>query len=158
MANKMRYLRGPVAEAYIAKSGTVAIEEGDMLKLNTSGQITPASVSGDSTGLIAVARGASPATDASGAKVPVNIIMFGSVFEFICGTTTAALAFGQALKITGKQTLSKKTATNIAVTGTNAVAIVAEGMAASGSTVKVMFRQTRWAAQINRRSTGTWGA
>lgn len=156
MANKARYLKGPYVDVLIKKSGTVAIEKGDMLKLSTNG-VSPVSKSGDSTGLIGIANSASPTTDPSATKVSVLLIDFGTVFEFICGTTTSALSFGQALKITGVQTLSKKTATSIAKSGTNAVGIVAETMAASGNSVKVMFRGTQYFGQINRRFTGTWG-
>ncbi|MBE3088376.1 MAG: hypothetical protein IMZ71_04610 [Chloroflexi bacterium] len=159
MANKMRYLRGPEVEAYIAKSGTVSIDEGDLLKINSAGAITPASTSGDYTGLVAVAKGASPTTDPSGAKVPVYLIGFGTVFEFICGTTTVAFPFGYPMKITGKQTLSKKTATSITKSATTAVAVVAEGMAVSGSSVKVIFKQSKLFSQIGRKlsgAVGTW--
>ena len=147
MANKMRYRWGPKANRWIAKTGTIAVEEGDMMKFTSSGKITPCSASGDSTALVGIARGASPATDRTATKIRVGLIGNGTVYEMLCNSATHT--YGVAFVITGVQTLTAKTVVNLNITSTNVVAVCAQTMDAAGTLVLAEFLPGRFQGQIS---------
>lgn len=141
MANRQRYRRGPLNEIMVAKSGTVAIQIGDMVMINSSETLTPVTASGDYTALIGIAQSASPTTDTSATKIRVATIGDGTVFEFPLAVATAARGTGDHLKITAVQQLTFKTGTSLKATGTNVAAVIADSMDASAGTALVMFRK-----------------
>lgn len=146
MADKMRYRWGPRVELFIKKTGTVAIEQGDILRLSSSNRrVYAVTGSNNCTAVIGIADSASPATDPTCTIVKVLATGFGTVFEFdlASGSTTTAFKFGQAFILTAvyPQQLTKygTAGTNPWSSASNVVARCAQEMAASGSTVKVTF-------------------
>jgi hypothetical protein len=141
MSNVYRYRRGPQVERWVAKTGTVAIEQGDMLKITGSvGAVTPVKASGDSLFLAGIAMDASPATDATGTKIRMLEPGHGTVFEFPAAAKDQYY-FGGTFKITGDQELTFATTTNTTMwtTATNIVAICAETTNGSSTNVLVQF-------------------
>ena len=126
MSNVYRYRRGPLDHKYIMKSGTVAVEIGDMVKLSAgaTGMFTPVTASTDMTGLIGVAMGASPTTDASNTKVRVAMLNPSTVWEF--GIASSTIVVGDQLQIASSQGLAERTITNLYDSGSMVVAVCAE--------------------------------
>ena len=134
MASVYRYRRGPLVLRWIKKSGTVAIEVGDLLKHNTTAteSVTPVSASGEASALVGVAMQASPATDNSGTKVKFAEIGHGTVFEFPAAASDNH-GFGIRFKITAAQELT------VISTWTNCVAVCSETKDASSTNTLVSF-------------------
>ena len=150
MASVMRYRYGPRNDLVIEKTGTVAIEIGDMVRLATQaatayGRIKAVSAAADHTALIGVAMSASPTTDPTATKIRVLHIGVGTVFEMKL-SSAALLYFGQPLTINAAQTLAKygTAGTNLLTSATNVCAIVAKTMDKTGSTCLVRFLGTKW--------------
>lgn len=137
MSNKYRYRRGPQTDRWVKKTGTVAVEQGDMMMFTSLGKCTPAAASGDADDLIGLAMSASPTTDATATGIRIIVPGDGSVFEMIVASATQT--FGQPYVIGGAQTLVKKTVTDLQVTATNVVAICAEDLDTAGTSVLVNF-------------------
>ncbi len=138
MSNNYRLRRGPEIDSWVKKSGTVAIEQGDMLMVTQStGLCTPVTASGDADDLIGIAMDASPATDLSGQAVRVMEIGYGTVFEFPVASATQV--YGQVYVISEDQLLLKKTVTDFQSTATNVVAVCAEALTTAGTSVLVRF-------------------
>lgn len=146
MANVYRYRRGPLVLRWVAKSGTVAIDQGDLIK-HVSNVIKPASVSGDYSALVGVALAASPATDTSGCKVKIAEIGHGTVFEYAAAASDAH-KYGERFKITGKQTLTKITAWS------SCVAVCAESKDSSSTNTLVQFLPGTFQRPISRTGAG----
>lgn len=143
MANKMRYRYGPMNNRYVAKSGTVAVEQGDMLKDNGSGAAIPVtSNSADSTSLIGVAMKASPATDPSGEKIRTLVPGAGTVFEYTIAASDKHV-FGQRFKLSGAQELTAIS------TWSGAVAVCAETKDASSTVALVSFLDSQFQRTIS---------
>ena len=137
MANKYRYRRGPQVDRWIKKTGTVAVAQGDLVMITSSGKITPVTASGDADDLVGVAMDASPTTDSSAKDIRVLEIGHGTVFEFTVASST--YYYGDPFVLTSAaQTLLKKTVTDLQSTATNVVAICAEDKASTTS-VLVQF-------------------
>jgi len=134
MASVYRFRRGPLVLRWIKKSGTVAIEMGDMLKHNTTANesVTPVAASGDASALVGVAMQASPATDPTATKVKFAEIGHGTVFEFPAAASDDH-GFGIRFKITAAQELT------VISTWTNCVAVCSETKGASGTNTLVSF-------------------
>jgi len=134
MASVYRYRRGPLVLRWIGKSGTVAIEMGDMLKHNglTANKVTPVSASGDASALVGVAMMASPTTDTSGTKVKYAAIGYGTVFEMAIAASDDH-GLGERFVISGAQELTKVT------TWTNCCAVCAETKGSSSTNTLVSF-------------------
>lgn len=151
MANVMRYRYGPRNDLQIKKTGTVAIEMGDMVKQNgsTNGRVQAVSAAADAVKLIGVAMTASPSTDPTATKLRVLQIGVGTVFEMKLAAA-AKLYFGQPLKISAAQTLAVygTAGTDLNTSATNVVAIVAKEMEETASTCLVRFLGTKWDDQI----------
>jgi len=138
MANKYRYLRGPQIARAVKKNGAVAIQQGDMVDITQStGKVDFVTASADADDLIGIAMDASPATDLTSTVIRVLEIGHGTVFEMIVASATQVL--GQAYVIGGRQTLVKKTVTDLQATATNVVAVCAEALDTAGPSVKVQF-------------------
>ena len=149
MANSMRYREGPRVDRWISKTGTVAIEQGDMVMINVStGKINAVSAATNSTGLIAVSMGASPATDRTATYVRVRLIGKGSVFEMDCASGTSHV-YGHCFLIASAQGLLHQATDNISISGTNIVAICARDMSAAGEKVLVEFLPGNFDAEIS---------
>jgi hypothetical protein len=82
MANVMRYRRGPLILRYVGKSGTVAIQQGDIVGVYAGAYLLHPARTAECTSLVGVAMGASPTTDATATKVRIAEIGHGTVFEF----------------------------------------------------------------------------
>ncbi|HEY6022023.1 MAG TPA: hypothetical protein VIY48_19800 [Candidatus Paceibacterota bacterium] len=156
MSNNMRYRKGPQVELTLKKTGTVAIEIGDIVKrVGSNGRIMAVSTATDATAIIGVAMTASPTTDATATKVRILSVGHGTIFEFklASGSTTTAFKFGQQFKLTSgyPQQLTKyaTAATNPWSSASSVVAICAEEMEASGSSVLVTFKPTKWMREIH---------
>jgi hypothetical protein len=131
----------------IDKTGTVAIEQGDMLILNAStGKVHAASASANGTGLIGIAAGKSPTTDATATPIRVWLTGHGTVFE--CVTASNTYTFGNCFTIGGAQTLTAKTVVNISNTGTNVVAFCAQDKDTAGTKVLVEFLPSKYGQNI----------
>lgn len=146
MANKYRYRWGPMIDRSIAKTGTIAVEQGDMMKFTSSGKITPATASADSTALVGVAMDASPATDPTALPLRTIEIGHGTVFEMTIASA-ATHTFGQGFVISGNQELTVKSGmVNLFITGTNVVAICAQDniAAVTGAELLVEFLPGRF--------------
>jgi len=131
MSNKMRYRYGPKVLRSVKKTGTVAIELGDMLKFTASGKVMAVSASGDATTLVGLAMSASPTTDLTATTVRICEIGHGTVFEMIVASATQT--YGQGYVISAAQTLLKYSTLSFA-TGTNVVAVCAkDGPTAAGT-------------------------
>ena len=138
MSNNYRYRRGPQVDSRIKKSGTVAIELGDMLMVTQStGKCNPVTASGDADDLIGIAMDASPSTDPSDHEIRVMEIGYGTVFEFTVASATQV--YGQPYVISADQLLLKKTITDLQSTATNVVAVCAEALTTAGTSVLVRF-------------------
>jgi len=137
MSNKYRYRRGPEVARALKKTGTVAVEQGDMMMFTASGKITPVAASGDADDLVGIAMGASPATDATATVIRVLEIGHGTVFEMTVASATQS--YGQPYVISEDQLLLKKTVTDLQATATNVVAICAEDLDTAGPSVLVQF-------------------
>lgn len=147
MSNKYRYRFGPLVERMIKKTGTVAVEQGDMMKFTSSGKITPVTASTDSTALVGVAMKASPATDLTATKIRVALIGKGTVFEFTVASST--YTYGDAFVISSDQLLVEKSLTNLNATSTNVVAVCAQDLDTAGTKVLVEFLPGRFDGQIS---------
>ena len=150
MSNVYRYRWGPRVDLTVAKTGTVAIEQGDMVKkVGTNGRVQAVSAANDSTALLGVAMKASPTTDPTATKLRVLSIEYGTVFEMPIASS-AKLKFGQPLKLSGAQELTVygTAGTNLNVSSTNVVAIVAQDMDATASSCLVKFLGSKFSAQI----------
>jgi len=134
MSSVYRYRRGPLVLRYIKKSGTVAIEMGDMLKHNTTANesVTPVAASGDASALVGVAMKASPATDPTTTKIKFAEVGHGTVFEFPAAASDDH-GYGIRFKITGAQELT------VISTWTNCVAVCAETKGSSSTNTLVSF-------------------
>jgi len=134
MANKYRYRRGPLDCKWIMKSGTVAVEIGDMVKLSAgaTGMFTPVTASTCMTGLIGVAMSASPTTDASDTKCRIAMLNPSTVWEF--GITSSTILVGDQLEIVSAQVLGERTITNLYDSGSMVVAVCAEDNTAEDRT------------------------
>lgn len=140
----MRYRYGPKVELKIKKTGTVAISIGDLVKrVGSNGRIQRIATSTDATALIGVAMSASPTTDPTATIVKIYQIGFGTVFEFISADADTVFKYGQMFKLTSvqPQQLTKygTAGTNPLTSASTVVAICAEELEASGSTVRVTF-------------------
>jgi len=134
-----------MVDSWIKKTGTVAVEQGDMMRYTASGKITPVSASGDSDELVGIAMSASPATDATATALRVAEIGHGTVFEFDIASST--FLYGDPMLIASAQGLSKKTVTDLFSTATNVVGVVVEDKA-STTTVLVRFKPGLFQNQI----------
>lgn len=137
MSNTYRYRRGPIVDSKIDKTGTIAVEQGDMMMFTASGKITPVTASGDADDLVGIAMDASPATDATATAIRVAEIGYGTVFEMTVASATQT--YGQPYVISAAQLLLKKTLTDFQATATNVVAICAEDLDTAGTSVLVRF-------------------
>ncbi len=142
MANVMRFRYGNYTPLTVKKTGTVAVEIGDMVcKVGSNGRIQAASAIGGATNFLGVAMSYSPTTNRTADSIRVIPGGQGAIFEMPLATSTVAFKFGQPFVINAKQELKSKgnAATRINVSGTNVVAICAKEMEASGSTCLVRF-------------------
>lgn len=139
MADKYRLRWGPKITRMIDKTGTVAIEQGDMLILSqTTGKVHAAAASANGTGLIGIAAGKSPTTDSTATPIKVWLVGYGTVFEYV--TASATYMFGDVFTIGGAQTLTAKASVvNIRNTGTNVVAFAAQDLDTAGTKLLVEF-------------------
>ena len=138
MANKYRYRRGPQVDRWIKKTGTVAVEMGDLMMITSSGKITPVTASGDADDLVGIAMDASPSTDSTATNIRVLEIGHGTVFEFTVASST--YDYGDPFVLTSDpQTLLKKSVSDLQSTATNVVAICAEDLDTAGTSVLVQF-------------------
>jgi len=138
MSNKYRYRKGPQVSRVVEKTGTVAIEQGDMLKMAfATGKVAAATLSSDYSGLVGIAMDASPATDATATKIRMLEIGRGTVFAMTVASATQI--FGQQYVISAKQLLLKYTSTSGWASATNVVAICAEDLDTAGTSVLVQF-------------------
>jgi hypothetical protein len=140
----MRYRYGPKVELKIAKTGTVAISCGDLLKrVGSNGRVMRIATSTDATALIGVAMKASPTTDPTATIIKIYQIGFGTVFEFISADADTAFKYGQMFKLTSAQpqqlTKYATAQSNPLSSASCVVAICAEELAASASNVYVTF-------------------
>lgn len=146
MASVLRYRYGPKNDLVIEKTGTVAIEMGDMVMLvGSNGRIQAVSAAANHTALIGVAMTASPTTDPTATKIHVLHVGVGTVFEMKL-SAAGKLSFGQPFTINAVQTLATKgnASTNLASSATNVVAICAKTMDATASVCLVRFVGTKW--------------
>jgi hypothetical protein len=146
MADKYRYRWGPKVELKLKKTGTVAISVGDLVKrVGSNGRIQRVTASSDATALVGVAMSASPTTAPTADVIRIYQLGYGTVFEFdlVAGSRTTAWKYGQMFKLTSaqpQQLTSYLTAgSNPNASASNAVAICAQELEASGSTVYVTF-------------------
>jgi len=146
MANldTMRYRWGPRVELFLKKTGTVAIQMGDMVQWKaTNGRIKSVTGPTNCTALIGVADAASPATDPTATVVKVLAPGFGTVFEMKLATASVAFKFGQGftIKTADAQTLKsyKTCGVDPFLSASSVVARCAQEMSASGSVVKVFL-------------------
>ena len=137
MSNKMRYRYGPVESRSAKKTGTVAIEIGDMIRFTSSGKIIACSASGNCTSLVGIAMSASPATDATATTVRYAEIGHGTVFSMTVASATQTL--GQGYVISAAQTLLKYSTLSFA-TATNVVAVCVADLDTAGTSVLVAFK------------------
>ena len=138
MSNKYRYRRGPQVAVDVKKTGTVAIEQGDMVQLAyASGRAHAVSLSSDSSGLFGIAMDASPATDDTATTIRVLQCGFGTTFEML--KASAASVFGEQYTINGAQTLALYTSTSPFVSATNVVAVCVKENTTAGTSVLVQF-------------------
>lgn len=137
MSNKYRYRRGPQSSRAVKKTGTVAVEQGDMMMITSSGKITPVSASGDADDLVGISMDASPSTDKTATVLRILELNPATVFEMIVSSATQV--YGQPYVIGGAQTLVKKTVDDLQSTATNVVAVCAEDLDTAGPSVKVQF-------------------
>ena len=137
MSNNYRYARGPWVARAIKKTGTVAVEQGDMVMFTASGKITPVAASADADDLVGIAMTASPATDLTATKITVLEIGHGTVFRMTVASATQT--YGQPYVISADQLLLQKTVTDLQSTATNVVAICAEDLDTAGTSVLVQF-------------------
>lgn len=146
MSNKMRYRWGPLVLKWIDKTTTAAVEQGDMMKWSAGGTITMCTTSANSTELVGIAMGASPASDPSGQSVRIAEIGHGTVFEMTIDDS-ASYTVGTYFLITGNQTLdSMGEMTSFTTSGTNAVAVcIQEG---AGTEILVQFLPGLFQAEI----------
>jgi len=144
MSNTYRYRRGPLDHKWIAKSATVAVQIGDMLKMETgnTGNCTPVSASTDVSGLIGVAMSASPTTDTTGTKVRVGMLNPSTVWEY--DTASGTFVVGDSFEITSAQGLGERTITDIFSSGSMVVALIAENYPAAGTKILVSFLNGRF--------------
>jgi hypothetical protein len=156
MADVYRYRKGPKVELILKKTGTVAISIGDILKrVGSNGRVMRIATATDATAIIGVAMKASPTTDATATKIRVMSFGYGTIFEFTLasGSTTTAFKFGQQFKLTSVQpqqlTKYATAATNPWSSASSVVAICAEEMDASGSSVLVTFKPTKWLREVH---------
>jgi len=146
MADVYRYRWGPLADRWIKKTGTVAVQQGDFMKYTSSGKITPATVSTDSTSLVGIAMSKSPTTDLTATNVRVALIGHGTVFEVIVASTT--YSWGDGFVISAAQTVAEHTLTNLNSTATNVVAICAQDLDSAGTALLVEFLPGRFQVTI----------
>lgn len=146
MADVYRYRWGPLVDRWIAKTGTIAVQQGDFMKFTSSGKITPATVSTDSTALVGVAMSKSPATDTTATKVRVALIGFGTVFEVIVASST--YNWGAGFQISAAQTVLAHSEVNLGITSTNVVAICAQDLSTAGTALLVEFLPGRFQKSI----------
>jgi|GEM_PF-1570565 len=138
MSNKYRYRRGPQISRDVKKTGTVAVEQGDMLKIIWgSGRVTPVLLSSDCDDLVGIAMDASPATDATATVIRMLEIGHGTVFEMTVASATQI--FGQQYVISSAQLLLKYTSDSGYDTATNSVAVCAQDLDTDGTSVLVQF-------------------
>jgi len=138
MANKYRYRRGPQISRKVKKTGTVAIEQGDMLQIAYgSGRVSAAALSSDHDDLVGIAMDASPATDLTATEIRMLEIGHGTVFEIIVACATQI--YDEQYTIDGAQTLIKYTSTSAFDSATNVVAVCAEDLDTAGTSVLVQF-------------------
>lgn len=143
MASVMRYRYGPHGSLTIKKTGTVAIEVGDMVKRPPTGnppRIMAVSAATDARDFLGVAMTASPTTDPTATPITVFVPEAGTVFEMKL-SAAGLLKFGQPLKISAAQTLAVygTAGTDLYTSATNVVAIVAKDMDKTASTCLVRF-------------------
>ena len=153
MANKYRYRRGPLDHRWIMKSGTVAVEIGDMVKvaLGNVGMFNPVALSTDMTGLIGVAMSASPATDTTNSKCRIAMLNPSTVWEF--GITSSTILVGDQLEIVAAQTLGERTITNLYDSGSMVVAVCAEDNNADDRTIVLCsFMTPSYSSRLLRMS------
>jgi hypothetical protein len=137
MSNKYRYRRGLEVDSWVKKTGTIAVEQGDMVMITSSGKHKAVAASGDADDLIGVAVSASPTTDRTATSVRVLEIGHGTVFEMTVASST--YKYGDPFVISAKQLLLKKTVDDLQSTATNVVAVCAEDLDTAGTTVLVRF-------------------
>lgn len=142
MANKYRHRTGPLILRRMPKSGTVAIEQGDLLKFNgkTTNLVIPCASAGDSTSFVGVAISASPAGNVSGESITVAIPGKGTTFEFDLATA-GVMGLGDALLISAAQSVTSLGAIDLDATApaTNVVAVVSKDNASTSSIVQLEF-------------------
>jgi len=147
MADKYRYRWGPKVDRSIAKTGTIAVELGDMVMFTSSGKCTPVSASGDALQLLGVSLTKSLATDKTATVLHILEVGHGTVFEMDC--TSGKYTVGDMFCISGDQDLIQKSRDNPLSTGTNVVAYCVEDMDDTATTVLVAFGTGRLGAQIS---------
>jgi len=148
MSDKYRYRWGPKVSRSIEKTGTIAVELGDMVKFTSAGKVTPVGSSSDALQLIGVSLTKSPTTDKTATVLHILEVGHGTVFGMTVASGTA-YTVGDNFVISGAQTLTKITRDNPLSTGTNVVAYCVQDMSAAGTTVLVAFGIGRLGAQIS---------
>ncbi len=143
----MRYRWGPLVLKWIDKTTTAAVEQGDMMQYASGGTITMCTTSADSTELVGIAMGASPASDESGQSVRIAEIGHGTVFEMTVSSSTYTV--GTYFKISGNQTLETiGEIASFSSSGTNAVAVCIQELATAGTELLVQFLPGLFQAEI----------
>jgi len=138
MSNTYRYRWGPKILRWVDKTGTVAIEQGDMIMLiKNTGKVKAVSASGDANDLIGIAMGASPTTDTTATAFRMAVIGRGTVFEMTVASST--YTFGDTFLISAKQLLLEKAVDHVENTSTNIVAICAQDLDTAGTKLLVEF-------------------
>jgi len=146
MADVYRYRWGEMVDRWVKKTGTVAVQLGDMLRYTSSGKVTPVTASTDAQHLMGISLTKSPTTDKTNTQLHILEIGHGTVFEMIC--TSGDYDYGDVFAISGAQTLTKKSYTNPLITSTNVVAMCAQDMDGTGTSVLVSFLPGRPNVQI----------
>ena len=138
-------------DRWIKKTGTVAVDIGDMMKFTSSGKITPVTVdSADSIFLIGIAMNKSPVTDRTATGIRVRLIGRGTVFKMT--VASSVYYYGDFFKIAGAQTLAKKAVVNIDASSTNVVAVCARDSTYETNSLLVEFLDANWQDRIVNKS------
>ena len=123
---------------------------GDMLTRNTTGYVQRVSTTTNATSLVGIAMSASPTTDPTATVIKVYQVGFGTVFQMDLASDAqnAAWKYGQQFTLyTGQpQQLNDYGTAGVSPnsSATAVVAVGAEYLAASGSTMNVTFMQSQW--------------
>jgi hypothetical protein len=144
----MRYRYGMQVVRSAKKTGTVAIEIGDMIKFTSGGKVTPCTASADANDIVGIALSASPATDLTATTVRYDEIGHGSVY--MATVASATHMFGEGYVITGDQTLGTYGGSSLYATATNVVAYCVKDVDTAGTSVLVTFKPGRFQREIRQ--------